>query len=229
MFDVLVCCYGNYHDIAKRCLGSVVDLSSQSLNIHVGLNECGIDTKNYCRNLLDNNKITTIIDSRINLNKDPMMRKLIDCVNSEYFLWLDDDSYIIERDWDLKVIDHISNNSFDISGFSHISNRYSYGDYQKFLESRSWYQRIFPHPEDPSRCDFPVGGVWIGRAAYLRQHDYPDRSMIKKCDDMLLGDLLQQTGGRFTTLFGWDSVFKVNQAQRRGFGESDNDFIFGDQ
>lgn len=228
MFDVLVCCYGEYPEIAKRCLNSIIDLSSQNLNIHVGLNECGHDTKNYCRNLLDDAKITTLIDSRINLNKDPMMRKLIDCVSSEYFLWLDDDSYITEKNWDLKVIDHISHNDFDISGFPHVSNRYAYGEYQRFLESKKWYKHIFPHPNDKPRCDFPVGGAWLAKTEYLRNYDYPDRHMIKKCDDMLLGDMLYQTNGKFCTLFGWDSVFKVNQNTRRGFGEEDSSFIFDD-
>lgn len=228
-FEVLVCCYGDYYSIAKRCLDSVIDLSSQNLNIHVGLNECGKNTKNYCRNLLDNNKITTLIDSRINLNKDPMMRKLIDCVDSEYFLWLDDDSYIAEINWDLKVTNYIKNHTFDISGFPHISNRYAYGPYQKFLESKKWYKGIFPHPNDKARCDFPVGGLWIAKTSYIIKHNYPDRTMIKKCDDMLLGDMLHQTGGIFHTLFGWDSTFKVNTENRRGCGETDSDFIFDDQ
>lgn len=222
MFDVLVCCYGNYHDIAKRCLDSVVDLSSQSLNIHVGLNECGINTKNYCRNLLDNSKITTLIDSRINLNKDPMMRKLIDCVNSEYFLWLDDDSYITEKDWDLKIGDHISNNDFDISGFPHISNRlnWPYNDppYYNYLKERPWFNNVIQENEES--CVFPVGGCWIANAEYLRKYNFPDRGMFERWhqhrDDMLMGDMMKETNAKWSTLFGWENIFMVNKASRRG-------------
>jgi hypothetical protein len=221
-FDVLVCCYGDYLDIAQRCLNSIINLSSQNLNIHVGLNECGYNTKNYCRNLLDNSNITTLIDSRINLNKDPMMRKLIDCVNNEYFLWLDDDSYISEKNWDLKVIEHINSNDFDISGFPHISHRlawpYKDPSYYEYLRQRPWFRdNIKP---DMSQCHFSIGACWIGRTQYLVDNNYPDKGMNQRWhqhrDDMLLGDMIIETGGRWRHMFGWDSTFKVNKADRRG-------------
>lgn len=221
-FDILVCCYGDYYDIAYRCLNSVIDLSSTKLNIHVGLNECGKDTKYYCRNLLDYNKITTLIESNINLNKDPMMRKLIDCVSNDYFLWLDDDSYVTESGWDLKVVDHISNNDFDISGFPHVSNRlaWPYNDppYYEYLSQRPWFNNIIKSNEEG--CVFPVGGCWIANVEYMRKQNFPDRGMFERWhqhrDDMLLGDMIKETNARWSTLFGWQDIFMVNKAERRG-------------
>jgi hypothetical protein len=218
----LLCCYGDYQNIVKRCLDSVIDLSYQNLNIHVGLNECGEDTKNYCRNLLDNNKINTLIDSRINLNKDPMMRKLIDCVNSEYFLWLDDDSYITEKNWDLKINDHITNNRFDVSGFPHVSNRlnwpYNNPSYYEYLKERPWFKGIID-PKDEI-CYFSIGACWIGRTQYIIYNNYPDKGMYERWhqhrDDMLLGDMIIETQGKWTQMIGWDTTFKVNKFCRRG-------------
>jgi hypothetical protein len=221
-FEVLICCYGDYLDIAKRCIGSLLRLSSQPLKIHIGTNECGIKTKIYLRNLFDKKDIATLIESNTNLNKDPMMRKLIDCVNSEYFLWLDDDSYITENLWDVMVNDHIQNHQFDVSGFPHYSNRlswpYNNPPYHEFLKQRPWFNNITQPSE--ADCLFPVGGCWLAKTEYIRQHNYPDHGMHLRWhqhrDDMLIGDMIKETQGKFVTLFGWDSIFKVNKSPRRG-------------
>jgi hypothetical protein len=221
MFDILICAYGDHFGISKRCIDSVLNLTAQPVNIHIGLNKCGSDTKNYCRQLLDNQKISTIIDSNINMNKDPMMRKLIDCVQNEYFLWLDDDSYVNEKFWDLKVREFIKDN-FDVAGFPHVSNRlawpYNNPPYYEYLKNRPWFNGIIK--KDENNCVFPVGGCWLAKTEYLRKHNFPDRGMHLRWhqhrDDMLMGDMIKETEAKWKTLFGWQSIFMVNQAERRG-------------
>lgn len=228
MFDVLVCCYGDYVNIAKRCLDSVINLSSQNLNIHVGLNECGADTKNYCRNLLDNNKITTLIESNININKDPMMRKLIDCVNSDYFLWLDDDTFPTKEGWDNLVLESL-NKEYDVGGFTHVSNRNSYAGYKNFLEKRPWFhswEKYKSYKDSNLQNDhipFPIGFLWVGKTKYFLKNNFPDKYMIKKCDDMLLGEMIYQTDANFYHLGELWDYFDKNTSPRRGFGESEQD------
>ena len=34
---------------------------------------------------------------------------------------------------------------------------------------------------------FATGGLFVARVAWLREHDFPDRAMVKKQDDILLG------------------------------------------
>lgn len=217
MFEVLLLCYGDYKDLAERCLNSVIsNRINTDLKIHVGLNECSKTTKEFCRSLLDQNIICTLIDSNINLNKDPMMRKLIDCVSGEYFLWLDDDSYIDRTGWDVELSDIIkANPNIDIFGFPHVSGRNQY--YNNILQQRPWYKA---NKKRKSQINFPIGGFWIAKKSYLEKYNYPDKGLYTRehqhMDDRLLGDLLTFTDGRFYTLSGWESHFFINKAPRRG-------------
>jgi hypothetical protein len=215
-FEVLICCYGNYYDISKKCIDSILQHKTLPLKIHVGLSECCNETKKYYRHLLDTAQISSLIDCNVNINKDPMFRMLLDLVDTEYMIWFDDDSYIRKPNWDQTLNEQIQNHPVDVLGFPHVNGRNAL--YIDFLKSRSWYKGI-KHPTQPSTCFFPVGGLWVGRCEYLRKYDYPDRNMIKRNGDMLLGDLLLQTSGTFHTLFGWEDTFMVNKAERRGNGE----------
>ena len=215
-FEILICAYGDYPELIQRCIGSIFEYGSLNSKIHVGLNDGGKRTKQYLRNLLDENKIYTLIESNININKDPIMRILIDLVDSPYLIWFDDDSYVNKKDWDIQLVKQISETQSDVLGFPHVVGYNE--NYLKFLKTRSWYSNKI-RKSDPNICHFPVGGIWGAKCEYLRKYDYPDRNMIKKSDDMLLGDLLHQTSGSFQTINGWNEVFMVNKEYRRGNGE----------
>lgn len=216
-FEVLICCYGDYYSISQRCIDSILKYKTlDNLKIHIGLSECADKTKNYFRNLLDHQHIDTLIESNININKDPMMRLLLDLVNTDYMVWFDDDSYVNSYGWDQKLQQQIEHTKVDVLGFPHVVG---YNDtYKKFLYSRQWWNNKI-RADSSNTCHFPVGGLWAARCEYLRKYNYPDRNMIKKHGDMLVGDLLFQTDGTFATLYGWNDTFMVNKAERRGGGE----------
>jgi hypothetical protein len=220
-FEILICTYGDYPELIQRCVNSILENSSLNNKIHIGLNDVGARTKQYLRNLLDENKICTLVESNTNLNKDPVMRILTDLVDSPYLIWFDDDSYVDEKDWDVQLVKQISETQADVLGFPHVIGYNK--EYLEFLKTRSWYSNKI-REGDPTTCHFPVGGVWVAKCEYLRKHNYPDRNMIhthysRWTGDMIVGDLLYQTGGSSATLIGWDSIFKVNKADRRGNGE----------
>lgn len=220
MFEILVLCYGNFPHLSKRCLDSIIyKATGNDLRIHVGMNQCGTETRQYIRDLLDNGLITTAIDSNINLNKDPMMRKLIDCVSSDYLMWFDDDGYVAQDGWNNELNEIIQNNpNTDVFGFPHISGRDS--SYSNILQQRPWYDPSFRFGRN---INFPIGGLWIAKKTYLINNDYPDRGMKSRLDqhmdDRLLGDMMAVTGGKFYTLDGWESKFFVNKSDRRGEGD----------
>ena len=63
------------------------------------------------------------------------------------------------------------------------------------------------------------GGLFLARTAFLRRHDFPDRGMTKALDDVLLGELVQQVGGRVAYLPAeLQSVARVSDGHRRGEG-----------
>lgn len=227
MFDILVLCYGDYPHLAKRCLGSIIDngdIIGHNIKIHVGMNKCGKNTKLFLQDLLNQKYITTIINSDININKDPMMRKLIGCVNSDYFIWFDDDSYIGSKDWDKELINQIScNPGVDIFGFAYYWKRDD--EYMAFLRNRPWYDKTKPNKKAYLKIKekimtFPVGGVWVAKKDFLVKNNYPDELMTDRehqhMDDRLLGDLILLKKGKFRTLFGWETTFLVSKADRRG-------------
>ena len=216
-FEILICAYGNHFNLIKKLLDSIFKYSGLNNKIHVGLNEGSSETKNYLRALLDQQKISTLIDSSKNINKDPMMRLLIDLVNTPYIIWFDDDCYVNKKNWDRIVCAQIEVYKANIFGFGHVMEKDE--KYMNFLKKRSWYKNR--KSKDENIGYFPIGGTWVGECEYLRKYNYPDRDMIKRNDDMLLGDLLYQTSGTFETLYGWNDVFIVNQSERRGNGENE--------
>ena len=67
------------------------------------------------------------------------------------------------------------------------------------------------------RSSSRAGGMYIARARFLREHNYPDRSMIIWREDAMLGDLTNQVGGK---LLRWpkavmDQIYH-NDGDRRG-------------
>lgn len=223
-FDIIICCYGEYYELIKKSVDSVINYLSFPVRIHIGLNNCDIKTKNYFRELLDKNQIATLIDSNQNINKDPMMRKLIDCVKSEYFLWLDDDTYPIKKGWD-RLIQESTKFKYDVGGFAHISSRNVFPEYKSFLEKRPWfkswdkYKNVENEDLLKEKIIFPIGYVWTGKKDFFIKNNYPDQLMIKKCDDMLLGEMIYQTDAKFHLLGPLWDYFEKNSYQRRGDGE----------
>lgn len=221
-WEIAICGYGDYLHIIQRSINSILLKSTYKRKIHVCLNSPSQSVITWCTNHLIDKNIDSLFISHDNVNKDPMMRKCIDHITSKYMLWFDDDSYVDNDGWDVKLDELLKNNPCDVAGFIHSANRYGFGTYQSFVEKKSWWKK-FPFEHDKNKCVFPIGSCWVGNLEYLRKWDYPDRSMVKKCDDMLLGDLIHSTGGKMISLFGWDIDFKVNTEKRRGFGESDTD------
>ena len=97
--SVLIGCYGNFsREGISRCapVESVVQRDErEQIEVHVGCNACGARTIARLRELLDAGDIDTLIESRRNLNKDPMMRLLVDLSRAPYVLWMDDDSHLL--------------------------------------------------------------------------------------------------------------------------------------
>ncbi len=70
---------------------------------------------------------------------------------------------------------------------------------------------------------FPVGGCVLMRTSFVKKHNYPDVAMIKRFDDIILGDLCEQVKGR---LRGFSrelhQLTKINAGKRRGEGEDEH-------
>lgn len=229
--EILICCYGDYPDISIGNIEKIIDLSDEPENliIRVGMNTCGEQTKKRLRELFDAKKIQTLLDLNENINKDPTMRILIDLCTEKYFAWFDDDSYPKKKGWDTKLKEFFTNNDpFDVAGFIHVSNRSYFAGYETFLAKRPWFKSFdkFDTAKDSNlkkNSIFPIGCFWVASSQFLISNDFPDKAMIKKCDDMLMGDLAYQVDAKMISLSNmWDYI-DINKANRRGKGEDVTD------
>jgi hypothetical protein len=231
--SILICLYGNYPDLSLRAVQSVLNNADHHLFcLYVGMNECCSTTIAEMRRLLDDGKIDAIIESRKNLNKDPMMRLLIELVETPFLLWMDDDSHLLPG-WERAMEDFLaqSGSDFDVAGHVFYSHRSP--EYHEFCKLRPWYvgDDHWLEPDHANRVWFATGGLWLARTSFLREHDFPDRCMVKKKDDLLLGDLISQQRGRLInfspSVMECVRISDAGSHGRRGTGEGDDGWRHG--
>jgi hypothetical protein len=170
------------------------------------------------RSHLDGGRIDLLVESRANINKDPMMRVLIDLCQTPYILWLDDDSHF-RAGWDEHILEFIkAHDPFDVAG--HILIWKNRGlRHKAFLRTRNWYHS---RAREKTPIKYPHGAFFIARTEFVRKHDFPDRNMVKHLDDTLLGELCQQQEGRLIntgTCFNIRSRVRIGNGHTRGTGE----------
>lgn len=222
--SILVGGYGDYPQYTLRCLESILSEPETSghFEVLVGLNAAGERTRSEIRRLRDEGKVHLIVDCADNLNKDPVMRALLALVRTPYILWLDDDLYL-KPGWGMVVLEFLKFfSTFDVAGFKRLGRRSQ--EYRDFVERRPWFRAWKPETAEVP-FEFPLGGMWLGRAGYLREHAYPDYGMVKHCDDFLLGEMIDQTGGHFIDLNGsaLEELMVLEDIPRRGTGVDETD------
>src|SRR5262245_51395456 len=89
--------YGDYFPLASRVIESIRRYCPRAdYDLVVGANTVGEQTLAYLKSLEKAGDIDRLIVSPINLNKNPMMRRMFVGIETEFIWWFDDDSYI----WD---------------------------------------------------------------------------------------------------------------------------------
>ena len=225
--SVLIGCYGPWPQLSIRAVDSVLSHCHcrEALDVYVGCNESSPEILNALRKHLDEGRIEALIESRRNINKDPMMRVLLELCETEYALWMDDDSHVLPG-WDEHIIRFIqANRPFDAAGhIFYLTERPP--ESKQFLRLRPWYKS--PELEREPTL-FPTGGLFLARVDWLRKHDFPDRAMIKREDDVLLGDLICQQNGvlrDFDTDRELMDRIRISDGPRRGVGEGNDGWLF---
>jgi hypothetical protein len=227
LFSVLIGCYGDFARYSLRAVNSLFDTPAvrDLCDIHVGCNACCASTVSVLRNRRSAGEIDTLIESGPNLNKDPMMRLLIGVTQTPFLVWMDDDSWILPQglnDIQEYIEAHLD---LDVAGHVFFYNREP--SYQRLAEARPWWQPPVPGSQREKKVHFATGGLFIARTDFLRRHNFPDRNMVKKFDDILLGDLMAIKGARLCD-FSRSPVMKsvrISDGHRRGFGEGQDGYV----
>jgi hypothetical protein len=95
-FTVFVLCYGEYPELARSCLGSILGtLPIERLDLRVGLNAVCDETRAYVKSL----PTTKIYEDASNAGKYVIMRRMFHdpaCpITTTHLVWLDDDVRIV--------------------------------------------------------------------------------------------------------------------------------------
>lgn len=216
-FTVCSLLFGEYTNLARRCLEPLSVLSSLGLiNLRIGMNQVCQATKDYVSEKFKNAEYICEADPQ--LYKYPMMRKLFydKPISTDYVMWFDDDSYIKNPDpveW-LSVVE-TGMKSCDMLGSVYVI---PYGQDQKeWCKTQKWYTG----KTIPDRPKFATGGWWTIKSSVLKFFDWPVPELKHCGGDVALGILFDQNSLKLKTFntgiaINADETGKESAAARRG-------------
>jgi hypothetical protein len=190
---VCVLLYGNYENLARRCLESIRPwVDRNRVELRIGLNEVCEGTRNYV--MRDFGK-ATIIESNPQIYKYPMMRRLFNepPLSTDYVMWFDDDSFIADPDTSA-VLDTVER---QMNSCHMLGSLYRIGytpKQQAWLKQQPWYRGLpIKNP-----ASFITGGWWTIRTSVIKEYNWPIPELVHCGGDVALGQLLHQNN--LTTL-----------------------------
>ena len=174
--------------------------------------------------------VDALIISEENINKCPMMRRLLAKVETELVWWFDDDSWIKDADalerW-LKAVRRVPPEVVMWGQMFFVSHAELDlgGDAVQWVRDAAWYADKEPPSWKPGgkgvfrfngkvsgdgRWIFVTGGCWMARTSALRAIGWPDPRLIKEGDDVVLGEAIRQQGWRIA------NIGPIGRRRRRG-------------
>jgi hypothetical protein len=229
---ICVLMYGDYHEMHRACLGAILTTTpANRRQIRVACNAVCPDTREYLRQLREQQLLYKVIDNADNRKKYPAMRQLFydeaDPITDKWIVWFDDDS-IANRDgqWYPKLLTAIS--AFYDSGARLFGAYYSImlqPSQLTWVKSRPWYRgrpfqdsRGRPSP-NANRAVFAAGGFWALETALMRAANIPDPEIGHNGGDYIVGEQVWQAG---YTVKDWNSrkqFIHTSSVARRGLVE----------
>ena len=217
--------YGDYPELALRCLGPLAELvHGGRIELRIGANAISARTEEIISHLA----LGPSVFSRApeNIKKYPMMRRLLafgteKAISMPYAMWFDDDSYV--KDLDRKAWLKRVEKSMETADMIGSRYRIPLTDSQcRWIRSQAWYtgKEVLPGPRTPAW--FLTGGWWTIRTEVLRRFDWPIPELLHRGGDVMLGQLLHQQGLRMSQFnsgvaINADEKGKESAAKRRGF------------
>ena len=238
--DVTLCVltFGDYFPLARRAIDSIRQHCPRpAYRLVVGANAVVPQTLKYLRSLQADGEIDDLVVSETNLNKCPMMRRMLAGVTTEFIWWFDDDSYFN----DSTAFDRWMTPARSappavvmwgqLAVCNYPSDFTNLDDPAAFVRSASWYRGLPPpswrpggkgemnfqgHGMGDGRWYFLLGGCSLMRTAALRAMDWPDPRLLRLGEDVFLGEAIRQQGWQIANI-GAPGV-AINAEARRGFG-----------
>jgi hypothetical protein len=210
LLSACLCTYGDHPDLILRCLDSILrePRFADHMEILVGCNNVSPRVLHEIEQRFKRERITALIRAPINFNKAGMQRFTFRLARGPYILSLDDDMYF-KPGWFPIFKDFVlSSHPFEAAGRLHeLSSRRGWSGkkkpYHEFVERKRWWRGVQPRED---KVNFPAGQCFLARRDFVVGNDYPDLGMKIDWDDVLLGDMITQLGGKL--LFFSDPLYE---------------------
>jgi tetratricopeptide (TPR) repeat protein len=220
---VCILTYGDYREYFGRCLDSVLEHTPlDQIELRLGFNDAESSFAYAWEKLgareawpeltrlpADIERFTfhsplgmkvLLWKSPVNLYKEPMARLLYHNVvlDTEYAIWLDDDSYVEEGWW--PALCQVMDRQIDYSGQSWWADYFP--GQTEMIKAQPWYRNLpFDLQDGKPGIRFMTGGFVLLRSERIRQADFPDTTFTWNSDtlkqyggDTLLGEIARQLG-----------------------------------
>lgn len=211
---VAVLLYGDYPELARRCLQSIYRAAAPSqFQLRIGLNAVGEATREYINTLNHDN--LSIIESRQNIFKYPMMRRMQvepGPVTTDWWCWFDDDSFC-HAGWFRQLAGWIRMHP----EARWIGKRYYMhlkpGQFD-WIKAATWYRGVpLENRNGVPISNFATGGWWCCRTNVMRAMDWPDPRLQNNGGDVMMGVAAHQHG---VALHQFYDGIEISKAKRRG-------------
>lgn len=221
---LVILLYGEYPDIARRCLASLVPTVKQfGLDVRLCTNMLGPQSRAFVGQVTQSGFARLHYDSNQNRRKYPLMRRAFfdpeQPITTPWVMWFDDDSYLREPEdigWYTRVVAAFAN--ADMLG--RVYQLALQGQQHRAIQAQPWYGG---KPVDiGARVSFATGGWWCLRTEIIRRYDWPIPSLDHCGGDVLLGELCRQQNLRLVNFddgvaINADATGRHSSAPRRGF------------
>jgi hypothetical protein len=214
---VCVLCYGDHPNLARRLLKSLRSFIPQgAVRLRLGLNAVSDRTRAVVGEALFGLEPEVLVDSKENLFKLPMMRRLFydRPLATPWTIWFDDDSYVYRSDW-LTTLSWHSQLRPDVDMWGRRLFVRVDEESRSFVRTAPWFRGLELATDTEAgmyRLDFIAGGFWAIRTSCLHRLGWPEARLLHFGDDYMLGEALRQDGRVLGQCF---SGVAINRAARR--------------
>jgi hypothetical protein len=209
IFTVCVLCYGHYPELARRCLEGVLrTVPAHRLDLRVGANECCAETLRYLREL----PASKLYIYSHNHLKYPVMREMFHDerapLSGKYVVWFDDDSYVVDDLWAVKLAKEIAANHTQGCRLYGMKFFHDIAPYAKdghcpdqWFKSATWWRGKHLRVRNKqiaaangSCIDFVAGGFWALCTKVIKEMHVPDVRLGLSGGDIVIGEQVRQGG-----------------------------------
>lgn len=177
--------------LAQRVLNSPMrQLAQHNIEFRFGCNAVGQDTRALIERATEVFQPTLVIDSRQNIHKYPLMRRLFYDIpmTAPITIWFDDDSCLAP---DNKPELWLPRLQKQLASHVMVGSLYKarlIGNQPEWIKAQPWYNGKEPQPY----VQFASGSWWAIRTSVLQQFDWPAPGFKHRGVDVMLGELCRQ-------------------------------------